>query len=59
VLSLVRFISNLRLPTCDICNQPVKLETAKTDEVGKIVHEDYVRKMRLKNECVKGVLESR
>lgn len=26
------------LPTCHICNKPVKLETAKTDESGRAVH---------------------
>jgi hypothetical protein len=26
------------LPTCHICNRPVKLETAKTDESGKPIH---------------------
>jgi hypothetical protein len=26
-------------PTCHICNKPVKLENAKTDESGRIVHE--------------------
>ena len=45
-----RFIRNLRLPNCSICNEPVELKTAKTDEDGKAVHEDcYVqRMMRLK-----------
>jgi hypothetical protein len=27
------------LPTCHICNKPVKLEMAKTDEAGRSVHE--------------------
>jgi len=27
------------LPICHICNKPVKLETAKTDDVGRTVHE--------------------
>jgi hypothetical protein len=26
------------LPICNICNKPVKLETAKADEHGKTVH---------------------
>jgi hypothetical protein len=26
-------------PICDICHKPVKLETSKTNEVGKAVHE--------------------
>jgi hypothetical protein len=28
------------LPSCAICRQPVRLETAKTDENGQPVHED-------------------
>jgi len=46
----LRFIRNLRLPKCKICNEPVELETAKTDEDGKAVHEDCYgqRMMRLK-----------
>lgn len=27
------------LPLCHICNKPVKLENAKTDDHGKTVHE--------------------
>jgi hypothetical protein len=27
------------LPACHICNKPVKLEMAKTDELGRAVHE--------------------
>lgn len=27
------------LPICDICNKPVKIETSKTDELGRVVHE--------------------
>jgi hypothetical protein len=27
------------LPFCHICNKPVKLEFAKTDETGRTVHE--------------------
>jgi hypothetical protein len=27
-------------PICDICHKPVKLETSKTNEVGKAVHEN-------------------
>jgi len=26
-------------PLCDICHKPVKLETSKTNELGKAVHE--------------------
>jgi hypothetical protein len=45
----LRFIQKLRLPKCSICNKPVELETAKTDEDGKTVQaECYVRKMRLR-----------
>jgi len=37
------------LPTCGICNQPVTLETSKTDEYGQAIHgECYVLKIRLK-----------
>src|ERR1700719_2232947 len=46
---ILQFIRKLRLPKCSICNQPVELETAKTDEDGNLVHEDcYVRRARLK-----------
>jgi hypothetical protein len=35
-----------RLPGCCICNRPVLLETSKTDEYGKAVHEEcYVLKL--------------
>jgi hypothetical protein len=35
-------------PPCCICDQPVALETAKTDERGRAVHEEcYVLKLRL------------
>jgi hypothetical protein len=45
----LRFIHTLRLPKCSICNEPVELETAKTDEDGKAVHEEcYAGRMRLK-----------
>ena len=27
-------------PICSICKEPVRLETAKTDENGQAVHED-------------------
>lgn len=34
---------------CLICNQPLKLETANSDEYGRPVHEEcYVLKTRLK-----------
>jgi hypothetical protein len=50
VPTFLRFIHKLRLPKCSICNEPVELETGKTDEDGKAVHEDcYVlRMMRVK-----------
>jgi anti-sigma regulatory factor (Ser/Thr protein kinase) len=36
-----------RLPDCGICNNPVLLETTKTDENGQAVHEEcYVLKVR-------------
>jgi hypothetical protein len=36
------------VPTCVLCGRPVKLETCKTDECGKCIHEQcYVRKIRL------------
>jgi hypothetical protein len=32
---------------CSICKKPVKLETAKTDELGKTVHEGcYLLKLK-------------
>ena len=37
------------LPTCSICNKPVKLETSKVDELGKAVHEGcYLLKVSVK-----------
>jgi hypothetical protein len=49
VPKFLRFFRRLRLPKCSICNKPIELETAKTDENGKAVHEEcYVRVMRLK-----------
>ena len=48
--TLLRFIHDVRLPKCSICNEPVEIKSAKTDENGKAVHEDcYVRVMRLKS----------
>jgi hypothetical protein len=36
-----------KLPACALCNEPVQLETSKTDEDGKAIHEEcYVRKLR-------------
>jgi hypothetical protein len=35
-------------PPCTICDKPVPLETCKTDEAGKAVHEEcYVLKLKL------------
>jgi hypothetical protein len=37
------------LPRCSLCHKPVPLDTSKTDEYGKAVHEEcYLLKMRLK-----------
>jgi hypothetical protein len=34
------------LPRCAICQQPVRLETAKSDERGQPVHEDcYLQRL--------------
>jgi hypothetical protein len=34
---------------CSICNRPIALETAKTDEVGQAAHEEcYLRKLGIK-----------
>jgi hypothetical protein len=34
---------------CQICGKPVAVETSKTDEDGRAIHEDcYVMKVRLK-----------
>lgn len=30
----------LRFPICPLCNEPVELETTKTNEDGKAVHEE-------------------
>jgi hypothetical protein len=33
-------------PVCSICNKPIVLETSKTDENGKAVHEDcYIKRL--------------
>jgi hypothetical protein len=38
-----------RFAICHLCNEPVELETSKTDEDGKAVHEDcYLRNIRVK-----------
>jgi hypothetical protein len=46
---VLQFIHKPRLQICSICNKPVELLTATTDEDGNIVHEIcHVLKMRLK-----------
>jgi hypothetical protein len=32
--------STASLPICPICREPVALESAKTDEAGRAIHED-------------------
>lgn len=42
-------ISSSRFPLCSICHKPVKIETSKTDELGKAVHEGcYLLRVTLK-----------
>jgi hypothetical protein len=37
------------LPACPICNKEVQPETAKTDEVGRTLHEDcYLLRLNLR-----------
>jgi len=46
---VLQFIHKPRLPICSICNKPVDLVTATTDEDGNIVHEEcHVLKTRPK-----------
>jgi hypothetical protein len=46
---VLQFIRKLRSPKCAICNKPVDLDIAVTDQDGNIVHEMcHVLKMRLK-----------
>jgi hypothetical protein len=41
--------SDSRFPVCSICDKPLKLETSKTDELGKAVHEGcYLLRVSLK-----------
>ena len=41
------------VPDCTICNKPVSLESARTDEDGQCVHEEcYVRQLIERNEDV-------
>jgi hypothetical protein len=53
--NIPRFIPWIRrqvrpeLPTCSICNEPVELETTRSNENGKAIHEEcYVLKVHLK-----------
>ena len=40
---------------CSICDRPVRVEDAKTDENGKAIHEDcYARKTKLMRSKSKG-----
>jgi len=41
------------LPACPICNAPVPLETAKTDEDGAAIHEQcYLLKVKLSEQAL-------
>ena len=41
-----QFAAKTRLPLCSLCNEPVELETSKTDENGNAIHEEcYVVKV--------------
>jgi hypothetical protein len=43
------FSSKSKFPFCSLCNEPIELKTAKTDESGKPVHEEcYVMAVRLR-----------
>jgi hypothetical protein len=43
-----QFTSKSPFPMCSLCNEPVELETAKTDEAGRVVHEEcYVLRMQM------------
>jgi hypothetical protein len=56
-----QFRSRLRAVACCICAGPIPVETSKTDERGKAVHEDcYVRKMISKSATIRpaNLLES-
>lgn len=44
-----------RNPLCSICNQPVPLEAAKTQEEGLAVHEEcYLLKLKLESSANSG-----
>jgi hypothetical protein len=39
---------------CSLCNDPVDLRTAKTDEYGKTIHEEcYVLRVRMKRDMLR------
>jgi hypothetical protein len=41
----------LRFPICPLCSEPVELETTKTNEDGKAVHEEcYYEKIKKEKE---------
>jgi hypothetical protein len=45
--NVLQFTPEPQLPLCSICNKPVDLQIAITDQDGKPVHEEcYVRKVR-------------
>jgi hypothetical protein len=49
--SLRSLLASGQTPLCLICNAPVLLETAKTDERGNAIHEEcYLLKVRLQRE---------
>jgi hypothetical protein len=44
-------LPNAPFTICNLCNKPVELEKAKTDENGQAVHEEcYLRKVRSRTE---------
>ena len=50
--SLRSLLASGQTPLCLICNAPVPLETAKTDERGNAIHEEcYLLKVRLQREA--------
>jgi hypothetical protein len=43
---ILHFVLKPQFPVCSLCNEPVEVETAKTDENGRAIHEEcYVLKM--------------
>lgn len=42
------------VPACAICDKPVSLEAAKSDEEGRVVHEQcYVLKLKKEQDSIK------